>query len=111
MVLEMLNLWFVVHLEEERERDHDLLNKRYAVRGMLGTNLDAALSDCNAVRAPRLDQFPSALQSRQRAIAPQALRQGEFRLRGSEAFRLMNAAGPPPRCTSPPAAVAGRTAI
>jgi tetratricopeptide (TPR) repeat protein len=48
LALELLNRWIAAHPEDERR--YDAMNERCLVRGMLGIDLDAALSDCNAVR-------------------------------------------------------------
>jgi len=48
LALEVLNRWIAAHPYDERR--YDALSERCLVRGMLGTQLDAALSDCNTAR-------------------------------------------------------------
>lgn len=48
LALELLNRWIAAHSQDERL--YDALAERCLVRGMLGQELDAALSDCNSAR-------------------------------------------------------------
>ncbi|HEY1900393.1 MAG TPA: aspartyl protease family protein [Steroidobacteraceae bacterium] len=48
MALDVLNRWIAAHPDDERR--YDALSERCLVRGMLGKDLEAALSDCNTVR-------------------------------------------------------------
>jgi tetratricopeptide (TPR) repeat protein len=48
LALDVLNGWITAHPHDERL--YDALADRCLVRGMLGTELDAALSDCNTAR-------------------------------------------------------------